>query len=34
MKKFCAENPDWCKEQSERLTARNAEIRAEKEGEL
>ena len=34
MKKFCAENPDWGKEQNERLTARHAEIRAEKGGAL
>jgi len=32
MKKFCAENPDWGKAQNERLTARHAEIKAEKEG--
>ena len=25
MKQFCAENPDWCKAQSERLTAHKSE---------
>ena len=31
MKKFCAENPEWGKEQNARLTARHAEIKAGKE---
>jgi len=34
MKEFCAENPDWCRQQSERLTARNAELKARKEEQL